>query len=574
MSGTDTPAAPPPGSPRGPAEPPLAHARHRHRFSLVWLIPIVAALIAAYLGYRTISERGPLITITFSTGAGLTAGQTTVQHKSVALGTVERVRLAADMKQVIVSVRMNAESTPRLTDHAAFWVVRPRLTAGSISGLETVISGAYIEFDPGDPGGKPQREFAGLDEPPGVRSDEPGRTFTIMARRLGSLNAGAPIFYRDMPVGEVLSHDQPGLTGPVPVHIFIRKPFDDFVRQDSHFWNVSGLSVGLGPTGVHVEVASLQAVLSGGIAFDTPGTSADQKPAPANAKFELYPDYQTAQAAGLHTHIPLVVYTTDSVSGLSRGSSVEFLGLQIGLVTEVKLELQPSGEARVRIAFDVQPERVFPDSEIHLEQTGQLAQNLVARGLRVQIATSNYITGQRELSLAFFPDAPPATVGREGDAFVLPSQPGDFASILSSAGQFMGKLNQLPLNQIAESLNGTLKSLDSTVSSPELKQALTSLSGTLVTVQDAVRKIDNGLTPTLARLPAIAQQLQDAVGRANRVLSSVDQGYGANSDFKRDVDRLMWQVNDTARSIRLLADFLDRHPEALIRGRTGQATER
>ena len=293
-----------------------------------------------------------------------------------------------------------------------------------------------------------------------------------------------------------------------------------------------------------------------------------------NAEFELFPDYQTASAAGLHAHIPLVAYTTDSVAGLGKGSPVNFFGMQIGLVTDVTLQLQPDGAARVRIAFDVQPERVFPDSEIKLDQAGELASNLVARGLRVQIATSNYLTGQRELSLAFFPDAPPATVGHEGDALVLPTQPGDFAAILQSAGQFMGKLNQLPLNQIAESLNGTLKSLDATVGSPELKQALQSLSATLATVQDFVRKADAGFTPTLNRLPAIAQQLQDAVTRANRVLSSVDQGYGANSDFKRDVDRLMWQVNDTARSIRLLADFLDRHPEALIRGRTGQATEK
>ena len=187
---------------------------------------------------------------------------------------------------------------------------------------------------------------------------------------------------------------------------------------------------------------------------------------------------------------------------------------------------------------------------------------------------SNYLTGQRALSLDFVDGATPATIGKEGDALVLPTQPGDFSAILKSAGDIMGKLNQLPLEQIAANLNDTLHSLDQTVGSPQLKQAVQSLSSTFETVQDFVRKTDAGLTPTLNRLPAVAQQLQEAVTRANRVLGSVDQGYGANSDFKRDVDRLLWQVNDTARSIRLLADFLDRHPEALIRGRTDQATEK
>jgi paraquat-inducible protein B len=565
-------AAPPPA---GPPEPPVSHIRHRqHRFSLVWLIPLVAALVAGYLGWRTLSERGPLITITFNTGSGLTAGQTTVQNKAVAIGTVERVRLAPDMSHVIVSVRMNAESTEKLTDHAAFWVVRPRLTAGSISGLETVISGAYIEFDPGEPGGKPQRQFAGLEQPPGVRAGEPGRNFTLMARRLGSLSPGAPVFYRDIPVGEVLSHDRPGFSGPIAVRVFIRKPFDDYVRQDSHFWNVSGLSVGLGPQGVHVEIASLQAVLSGGVAFDTPNGGKNSPPASENAKFELFTDYQSAAAAGLHEHIPFVAYTTDSVAGLGRGSPVNFFGMQVGLVTEVKLQIQPDGSARVRIAFDIQPERVYPTDEIHLDQVPSLTRNLVGRGLRAQVETSNYLTGQRDLSLAFFPDAPQATVGQEGDALVIPTQSGDFASILQSAGQFMGKLNQLPLDQIASNLNDTLRSLDQTVGGPELKNAIQSLSSTFATVQDFVRRANTGLTPALNRLPAIAQQVQDTVTRANRVLGSVDTGYGANSDFKRDVDRLLWQVNDTARSIRLLADFLDRHPEALIRGRTGQATEK
>ncbi len=555
-----------------PSREPVAHVRPRRRFSLIWLIPLAAAIIAGYLGWRTLSERGPLITITFQTGAGLTSGQTTVQHKAVTLGTVERVRLSPNFRDVLVSVRMNAGSADKLTDHAQFWVVRPRLTTGSISGLETIVSGAYIEFDPGTAGGKRQYSFTGLEEPPAVRSDEPGRSFTLMAGRLGSLSPGAPVFYRDLPVGEVLSHDQPGLSGPVAVHVFIRRPYDGFVKRDTTFWNVSGLSINLGSQGLHVEVASLQALLSGGIAFSTP-VSAQVPPAP-NETYKLYSDYAAAQTAELTTHIPFVTYSQESVAGLTSGSPVTFFGLQVGQVTEVRLEVQPDGEARVRIGFDIQPERVASEAQLKSENPRAVTRALMARGLKAQIETSNYLTGQRDLSLAFFPDSKPGTPTQEGDTAVLPLQPGGFTGLLQSAGDFMSKLNQLPLAQIGGNLNDTLQSLDQTVGSDDLKNAIRGLSSTLASVQDMVKKADAGLTPTLHRLPEIADQLQQTAARANRLLGSVDTGYGANSNFQRDVDRLLWQVNDTARSIRLLADFLDRHPEALIRGRTDQATEK
>ena len=537
--------------------PPAAKVR-RSRFSLIWLVPLVALVIAAYLGVRTVRSEGPLITISWKTGDGLVAGQTKVQHKAVALGQVESVRLSDDLESVSVTLRMRQEAAPYLTDQARFWVVRPRLSSGSISGIETLVSGSYIEMDPGGRDGKPQTQFTGLENPPGVRTGEPGKTFVLRADRLGSLSAGAPVFWRDITVGEVLAYDVGNGDGPVTVTVFVRSPYDGFVREGTHFWNASGLSVNVGAEGVHVEVASLQAVLSGGVAFDTPRNQPDAKQLPAGTTFPLYRSYQEAQAAGYKTRQPFVTFFESDVTGLSKGSAVDFFGQQIGTVTDVSLDFDPqTARARVRVLFEIQPERVDTDPKTQANPV-DVARRLVARGMRTQLQTSSFLTGQKVLALNLQPDAPKAEMVKEGDYFVIPSSGGSFDSILGTVTEIANKINRLPLDEIGSNLNGTLRSANTAMGS----------------VNELVRKTDNGLSPVLARLPALMASLQDAVAKAGHTLGSVDQGYGKDSQFGRELERAMVQVGDTARSIRLLADYLSLHPEALIRGRADYGVTR
>jgi paraquat-inducible protein B len=548
MSGS-TRQTPPPSS--APASPPPAKVR-RSRFSLVWLIPLVALVIAAYLGVRTVESQGPLITITWKTGDGIVAGTTKVEHKAVTLGQVEGVRLSDNLQDVSVTVRMRQEAAPYLTDQARFWVVRPRLSSGSISGIETLVSGSYIEMDPGSPEGKRQTQFTGLENPPGVRSGEPGKTFELRADRLGSLSAGAPVFWRDITVGEVLGYDIGNGDGPVTVTVFVRAPYDGFVRQGSHFWNASGLSVSFGPDGVHLELASLQAVLSGGVAFDTPRDTPASKEMPAGTQFQLYKNYQEAQSAGYRTSQAFVSYFESDVSGLASDSPVDFFGIQVGTVTNVSLDFDPAtARARVKVRFDIQPQRVVPEAASENDSV-QIARRLVARGLRAELQTSSYLTGAKVLALTLQPDAPKADLTKEGDVYVIPSVGGGLDNILSTVSDITTKINKLPLDEIAANLNGTLKSANAAMGN----------------VNELVRKTDTGLSPVLARMPALMTSLQEAVARTGRTLGSIDQGYGKDSQFSRDLERAMVQVGDTARSIRLLADYLDRHPEALIRGRT------
>ncbi|WP_158747491.1 intermembrane transport protein PqiB [Acidisphaera sp. L21] len=569
---------PPPSSqpnPR-PYTPPEAHVRRKSGFSLVWILPIVAAVIGGYLAFTTLSRRGPEIVITFQSAEGLTAGQTRVRHKAVDLGTVTGIRLSSDMSHVIVHVRMTREADPYLTDKARFWVVRPRLSASNISGLETLLSGGYIEMDPGtDKDAKSQTEYTGLENPPGVRSDEPGTTFKLTTARIGSLGSGSPVFYRDITVGEVLGYQLPEGNGPIDVNVFVRAPYDKWVRSGTRFWNASGLSVELGGSGVHVELESIQAVLSGGVAFSTPEDSRETPSAASDASFRLYDDEPAANAAGYKERLPFVLYFQTSTAGLSVGSPVQMYGITIGNVTNVRLELDPvNATARVRVAIEVQPERLSAIGGNRSDNAGLVAQRLVDHGMRAGLSTISYLTGSMAVSLDFPQSPPPAKVTREGDAYVLPTQGGGLGGITTALSDIANKIGQIPFAAIGANANGALAAINGLVGSPELKNAVAGLAGTLQDVQGLVRRTDAGLSPLMRRLPEVSSDLQSTIARANRLVGSVDAGYGANSQFSRDLERLMSQLNDGVRSIRLLADFLDRHPEALIRGRTNTGADR
>lgn len=567
------------GTPDGFSDPPAAVLRKRH-FQLVWLIPIAAALIAVYLAYSAITTRGPVITLTFRTGDGLKAGQTKVRHKAVDLGTVENIRLSDDLSQVIVTVRMQREATPELTDHARFWVVRPRLNAGNISGLDTLVSGAYIELDPGPPDSMAtataQRDYTGLDEPPAVRSDEPGTSFVLTTRRVGALASGSPVMYRDIAVGEVLRWDLTPDGQSFTVTIFVRKPFDAFVHTATHFWNASGVALDLGANGVQLRLESLQAVLSGAVAFDTAPDANTTPVSPANAVFRLYRDEPTARAAGFTRKLAFVTRFEGSVRGLAVGAPVEVYGIQIGSVTEVKLVFDPTGiDTHVDVHYEIQPERILSVADIDRSSPLETTQNLVDRGLRMRVHVANLLTGQMVLALDFVPTAKPAKVEQmaNGEIFV-PGLAGALDDLTATITTLSDQIGQLPIAAIGAELEQALHGINLIANGPELKQSLISLQATLAETQTLVAHLDSGTQPALKRLPELSASLQAVIDRSTKLLNSADTAYGQDSQTKRDLQRLLSEMSDTARSVRLLADYLTDHPQALIQGRTAAAGEK
>lgn len=551
----------------------VVHARaHRGwRFSLIWVIPIVTAAIGGWLAWTTLSQRGPLITITFLAAEGLEAGQSHVRYKAVDMGVVEHVALTPDLQHVAVTVRMTREAEPLLTNHAQFWVVKPRFFAGAVSGLETLFSGAYIGLLPSAPGGKPQRQFTGLEDPPVLQSHEPGRTFLLQTPRIGNMSLGSPVYYRDLTVGEVLGWDIADMADSVTLHVFVRAPFDRYVHDGTRFWNASGVNVGLGAKGLQVQIESLRALILGGIAFDTPETARDTPISGDSHEFPLYASKDVADSASYAERVPMLVYFHGSVSGLSAGAPVKLRGLQIGEVQSLGLQYDASADnVVVPVRFDIEPQRI---AHWQLEPGKDLAatlRDLVQKGLRVRLDSASLITGQKQLTVDFYPHSPPAQLQMQGNRFVMPTLPEGSDDVMAAAGAIMAKLNAVPFDEIGQNLNSTLQGLSQIANGQQLRQSLTSLQATLSGIQDLVKRVNTGVDPVLQRLPAMANELDDSVRRANRLIGSLDTGYGGNSTFNRDMDRMMLQLTDTARSVRVLADLLVRHPEALIRGRTDQ----
>jgi paraquat-inducible protein B len=544
----------------------------RRRLSLIWAIPIVTALVGAWLAWRTLTERGPLITVTFQTAEGLQAGQTQVRHKDVVMGQVTKILLSKDLQRVEVTVRMNREAAPLLTEKAAFWVVKPRFFAGSLTGLQTLVSGSYIDFAPGADGGATQREFVGLEEPPVLSTDVPGRSFLLHAARLGSLNLGSPVFFRDISVGQVLGWDIGDMANSVTVHAFVRAPFDKYVHDNSRFWNASGASLQFGANGVQLQVESLRAVLLGGLAFETPEAGPPSPVSGAEHEFTLYPDKDAADSATFVRSVQFLSIFSGSVAGLAPGTPVDLRGIKVGQVDSVGLRYDPQlDRVVVPVRFAVEPERV---AQLDLPYGGDLDRmmaDLVRRGLKVRLDTTSLITGAKQLTIDVFTDTAPASFAKDGDAYVIPAleSGGDLAA---GASALMARISAIPFEQIGQNLNQTLAGVNGIVSDPALRDAMKDLRATLASAQSLVANLDHGTAPLMQRLPGIATQLEETVRRADRLVGSLETGYGGNSQFNRDTGRLITQLTDAARSIRVLADLLARHPEALIRGRTAQGS--
>ena len=544
------------------------------RLSLIWAIPVITLIVGAWLTWNTIEQRGPVITITFQTAEGLQANQSHVRHKDVDMGVVTKINLTHDLQRVEVTIRMTREAEPLLTDKAQFWVVRPRFFAGSISGLSTLFSGSYIDVLPVSGGGEQKREFVGLENPPVLQTDVPGRTFLLQADRIASLNLGSPIMFRDLEVGEVLGWDVGEMARNITVHAFVREPFDKYVHDSSRFWNASGAKVELGGNGLQVQVESLRAVVLGGIAFETPDDTAAAGESDTDHAFTLYANQDAADASVFKRSVPFVANFADSVSGLAAGSAVTLRGLKVGEVTNVSLVYDAQADnVMVPVHFTLEPARI---AMLELPTGGDLdtrMQALVQRGLRVRLETSNFLTGQKQLAIDVYKNAGPGMLRKQGDSYVIPVLGSSSADVATAATNLVNRLNDIPFESIGQNLNNTLAGVNALVNDKQLSASVAELRSTLAGAQSLVASLNRGLTPFMQRLPGVANELEDTVKRTDKLIGSLQGGYGGDSRFNRDVSQMMAQLSDAARSIRVLADLLSRHPEALIRGRTNQGVQ-
>lgn len=558
-----------PPHPDGPVHP-QASTRRARRIPIIWVIPLVAVAIGAWLAWDTLSKKGPKITVSFESAEGLTAGQSQLRFKDIVFGTVESFDLTPDNSHVVVTIATTREAEPLLTDQTMFWVVKPRLFAGNVSGLETLLSGSYIAMLPPQKAGNPQRHFTGREDPPVQEAHVPGRTFLIKADRLGSISVGSPVFFRDLDVGEVLGWDIADMAKSVTIRAFVRAPYDGYVNNDTRFWDASGASIKFGGAGVELQVESLRAVLLGGIAFETPPQSSDRGASAEDHVFPLFPDRDTADAASYNRKIPTISYFSGSVRGISPGSEVTMHGLTIGRVTSVALLYDTAKDAVLApIHYEIEPERIAGVGPKAIFKTPmEAADTLVKRGLRATLQSANLLTGQQVVALEFIPGAPPATVRMEGENVVLPtSDTGGLSGLQTSATDLLNKLNAIPFAQIGANLNGILASANELSKSAELRQTLADASTAVKEANTFIRQLNTGTGPAFKQLPQVMAGLQSTMTNVDRLFLSLNTGYGDNTKFSRDLQRLIVQLNEAVRSFRSLADILVQHPEALIKGR-------
>ncbi len=525
---------------------PAARVETRSGISIVWLIPLVALLVGAWLAYKAWSETGPTITISFKTADGLEAGKTKIKYKNVEIGQIQSIELSDDLSQVIVTAELVRNAKHYLTEGTRFWVVRARIAAGEVSGLSTLLSGAYIGIDPGREGDE-ARHFVGLETPPALTDNAPGSHFLLRADNLGSLDVGSPVYYRMIKVGQVISYRFAADDQSVEMDLFIHSPHDRQVNSSTRFWNASGLEMSLDANGVHVSTESLVTVMMGGIAFETPKKLGEAEPVVKDYEFALFKTREASLKESHALQIEYVLHFSGSVRGLSLGAPVEFRGIKVGEVTDISMEFNAvSNDIMIPVTIGFIPESmVFKGVPSQMEfirsHHKTIMNDFVKRGMRAQLKTGNYMTGQLFVDLDFIPDVPAVSINWQKTPPVFPTTPTPFEEISTTLTSLIKKLRKLPLEKIGNQFQETIFTLTSTMQ--KLEQLLHALN-TSVT-------------------PAITATLD----QTQKTLSTVEQTIQSDSSTQRDLQDVFDELSKAARSIRIMADYLERHPEALIHGK-------
>jgi paraquat-inducible protein B len=511
--------------------------KKRTRLSLVWVIPIVAAAAGVWIAVTKILEKGPEITIVFSSADGLVANKTKVNYNGLDIGTLTSIKLSEDHKHVIATAAMHPKTKDFLVKDLKFWVVKPRMSGLNITGLGTLLSGNYIGVQLGE-SKESERHFIALETPP-LTGDVPGKIFTLKATELGSLGSGTPIFFRQIQAGQVVSYELDKAGEFLNVEIFVQSPYDQFVSADTRFWQASGVDISLTAAGLHVQTESVMSILAGGIAFETPTNELLLSPADAGTAFTLFNGRSEAfQPPPRDPHTYLLVIK-QSVRGLSVGAPVELGGIKIGEVTSIEANFdEKTAEFSVPVTITIDPMRYgvkflnFPKSEDLAANHKRVMDALVARGLRAELKTGNFISRSLLVTVSFFHDEPPATMDWS-------QNPPEFPTV-------SGKVEA-----IEDSVASLLKNLDKTV---------VDTRGTLTNADALMQSLDKTLGTTRGTLT-----------NANTLLGNVNQLIEPNSVLDAELNILLQQGGDAARAMRVLADYLERHPEALIHGKPGEA---
>jgi paraquat-inducible protein B len=512
---------------------------------LVWVVPIAAAVIGISLLIRNRENQGPRITISFLSGEGVQVGKTLVKYRDVTVGRVSAVALTADHQTVVVSADLSKDAASLLKADTQFWIVRPRIGVGSVSGLDTLLSGVYIGMKTGT-ASRRERQFVGLENPPALSHGPRGRELQLHAARAGSLAIGAPVYFRQFQVGRVIDENLLP-DGSTRVTVFVEAPYDGFVKPVTRFWNASGIDVTLGADGLNVQTESLAAVLAGGLAFDDgPIEALFFAAGSVPGEFTLYKNETEAMAPPDGDPHYVRMQFAQALRGLEVGAPVEFVGVNIGSVVAVDLGYESRDKSfpvivtaklyprRMGRAYEVLAAQGKTESE---ETLAAFVGTLVNRGLRAQPRAASLLTGKLYIALDFLPASPRAAFDASIRPLELPTVNGTFQELEANVGRLVKKVNDLPLEQIAADLHTDLTDLHETLNELHTR---------------------------------VLPNAEETLSALHNTLDSAERTLDVDSPLQRGLTDTLSESRSTLQAVRELADYLDRHPDALLRGRRPQ----
>jgi len=546
-------------------QPAAAAIRQSKGLSIVWLVPLMALAISGWLLYKSWSEKGPLITITFKNAEGIVEGGSKIKYKDVAIGEVEAITFSDDMKEVVIKARMDKVAAPHLTDSASFWIVRPRIAAGRVSGLGTLFSGSFISMDPGRSGNQ-RRNFTGLEEAPSVTTSDPGKYYLLKAEGLGSLDIGSAVSYRQIKVGQVVGYGLDDSGQAVSIRIFVNAPHDQQITANTRFWNASGVELNLDATGIKLATESLTSIVSGGIAFDLPTESNAGEVAEENTTFKLYDSRKAIGEESYQLKDTWLVYFNQSVRGLTVGAPVEFQGIKIGEVSSINLKFESiKMNFRTPVLLKIEPERIFGrDPDLTTKDGHNFLKTFVARGMRGVLKNGNLLTGQLLIDFDFYPDLPTQKITFENSIPVLPTRETELQRLTDNLGSILDKVDHIPFQQIGEDLHALLSTANAAIAQVPVQALGEDLQTTMKTANATMNRI-NSMADTVSTqtAPAITQALE----QLRATLADLERSLGSDSPANHQLRQTMRDMSQAVRSLRSLSDSLDRRPQSILYGK-------
>ncbi|MES2658384.1 MAG: MlaD family protein [Verrucomicrobiota bacterium] len=531
----------------------MPELRAAQRWNIVWVVPIIALLIGGWMIWRNFTSQGPVARVRFETADGIEAGKTAVKCRSVRVGVVKTVKLDNDLTSVLVYLELDPDYDGLLRRGTQFWVVRPRVSGTEVSGLGTLLQGAYIELDPGPADAERHALFKGLETPPATNRSIPGRRLTLTAEKAGSLVTGSPIYYRGFEVGRVEGRALDITTQRVTFSAFIREEYSSLVTENSRFWNTSGIDISAGADGFKVRTPSFQAMVSGGASFGVPDGVVPGGPAADGTSFTLFSDEDEANGSTFNPSMKFVLLFDQSVRGLAKAAPVEFKGIPIGRVADISFDyLQTPDDARVPVLVEIDP------SLLRREAAGKLGKpdaeflaDAVKFGLRASLKPGSLLTGALYVDVNYYPDAAPAELGKVGDFASIPTVPGGLENMISAA---LAKFQNLPIEATMEKF-GTAAD-----------EAATALAEIKETAASTRKMLDSA---EFTQLPADLRASLAAFEKLSATFDKSIASYGPEGPVQGDMLRTLDELRAALRNLSSLTKSIDEKPNSLLFGREG-----